>query len=94
MENTFIQAVCCAVSNQPGVANGTTLNGRLPETVKCAECGKEYVVEYNATDMNRIIDFANKLVVAARHAVNQSHPHHGNFVTVNQVEGEPLASVR
>lgn len=73
MKTTFVQAVCCEVSTKPGAANTTSFHGHLPERVKCATCGKEYSIDDNPADLNRIVDFANKLVVAARRAVNESH---------------------
>lgn len=92
MKTTFVQAVCCEVTNRPGVAHVTSLSGHLPERVKCADCGKEYSIDFDLADLNRIVDYANRLVVAAQRAINESHPVHGNYVNVTQIEGEPLAT--
>jgi hypothetical protein len=93
MSPTPVKAICCAVSDKPGVANVTSLSGHLPEKLKCAECGKEYSVDFDMADLYRIVDYAKKLAAAARRAVNESHPAHGNYININEVEGEPLAAL-
>jgi hypothetical protein len=82
---THITATCCAVSNQPGAAHTTTLNGHHPQMLRCSECDKEYSVDYNPSDELRIARFKERLLAAAKHAVDESHPLHPIYVDVHEV---------
>jgi hypothetical protein len=68
------QAACCLISSKPGVANGTTLAGRLAQPVKCAHCEAEYRIEYALSDSERIANYDALLRAAALEKVNQDHP--------------------
>ena len=87
MSTVFIQAICCEVTNRPGVAHVTNLLGHLPETLRCAACAKEYRVDYNPTDLNRIADLEGKLGVAAQKAIDESHPTHGIYISATRYSG-------
>ena len=80
---TFVQAACRAVSNPPGAAHVTSLVGHLSDRLKCSLCSKEYTVDYDPNDLNRIADFENKLRLAAQRAIDKYHPLHSIYVNVH-----------
>jgi hypothetical protein len=67
------QAACCLISSKPGVANGTTLDGRLSQTVKCGHCEERYAVQYQSGDIGRIVNYEGKLIATAQQKVDESH---------------------
>jgi hypothetical protein len=67
-------AACCLVSHQPGVSNGTTLNGRFDETVKCSYCDAEYRLEYSTGEAGRIENYEVRLRAAAQRLIDRDHP--------------------
>jgi hypothetical protein len=82
---THITAICCAAAERPGAAHTTTLNGHHPQVLRCSECGKEFSVDYNPADALRIANFQERLLEAAKHAVDASHPLHPIYVDVHEV---------
>jgi hypothetical protein len=66
------------------------MGGHLPDVLKCIDCGKEYTVDYNPADRNRIADFENRLRTAAQQAIDNSHPFHGNYVEITELAGPPI----
>jgi hypothetical protein len=66
-------AACCQISSKPGVADGTNLDGRLSQTVKCAHCDEKYAVQYQSGDAGRVVDYEGKLLAVAQQKVDESH---------------------
>lgn len=82
---THITAICCAAADRPGAAHTTNLNGHHPQVLRCSECSKEYSVDYNPSDELRIANFKERLLAAAKQAVDESHPLHPIYVDVHEV---------
>jgi hypothetical protein len=64
------------------------LLGHLQVNVKCAQCGREFSVDYNPHDLQRIADFETRLLAAAQKAVDSSHraPMHGGpYLNIEQL---------
>jgi hypothetical protein len=82
---THVMAVCCAAPDRPGAGHFTNLLGHHPDPVHCRQCGKQYSIDYDPSDLSRIVPFEEKLLVAAQNAVNDNHPWHGNYVNVGEI---------
>jgi hypothetical protein len=82
---THITAICCAAAERPGAAHVTSLNGHHPQLPRCSECGKQYSVDYNPSDLGRISAFEEKLLLAAQRAVDANHPQHTIYVDIREV---------
>jgi hypothetical protein len=80
-----VTATCCAAPERPGAAHVTNLLGHHPQKMHCSVCGKEYSVDYNPSDMNRIPDFESRLLLAAQRAVDDSHPLHSSYVKIQEI---------
>jgi hypothetical protein len=88
MEQYRITAICCAPPDRSGAAHTTNLLGHLQVNVKCAQCGREFSVDYNPRDLQRIPDFETRLLAAAQKAVDSSHraPMHGGpYLNIEQL---------
>jgi hypothetical protein len=72
MKNT-IDAKCCAAAERPGTAHFSNLRGHHPQKLQCVTCGKEYSVDYNPADQNRVADFDRRLIATAQKATNDDH---------------------
>ncbi len=87
MKNT-IDAKCCAAAGKPGVTYTSKLQGHLPQKLQCVTCAKEYSVDYNPADENRLVDFANRLIATAQKAINDDHSRdvpHRNFIHLYEI---------
>jgi len=82
---TRVTATCCAVADRPGAVYATSLTGHATRPVKCSVCGKEYLVDYYASDLWRIAAFEQKLLAAAQRAVDARHPLHPIYVDIREV---------
>jgi len=67
------QAACCLIPKRPGAGGVTNLGASLSETVKCDHCDAEYRVDHQSGEMGRIKNYREKLLAAARDAVNEDH---------------------
>ena len=87
MKNT-IDAKCCAVAERPGTAHPSNLRGHHPQKLQCVTCGKEYSVDYNPADQNRVADFDRRLIATAQKAINDDHSRdvpHRNFIQLYEI---------
>jgi hypothetical protein len=85
MKNT-VDAKCCAAGSH-GAAH-SKLQGHHPQKLQCVTCGKEYSVDYNLADENRLVDFAKRLMATAQKAINDDHSRdvpHRNFIHLYEI---------
>jgi hypothetical protein len=85
MKNT-VDAKCCAAGSHR--AAQSKLQGHHPQKLQCVTCGKEYSVDYNLADENRLVDFAKRLIATAQKAINDDHSRdvpHRNFIHLYEI---------
>jgi hypothetical protein len=70
-----IQALCCLISKNPGVAHTSNLTGRIDGTIKCSFCDAEYRIEYNPVGLPAPADYENALITSAHKRIDHDHPH-------------------
>ena len=87
MKNT-VDAKCCAAAESGGPAHRSTLQGHHPQKLQCVRCGKEYSVDYNPADRDRVADFDKRLIDTAQEAINGDHSRdvpHRNFIHLYEI---------
>jgi hypothetical protein len=85
MKNT-VDAKCRATES-PAAAH-SKLQGHHPQKLQCVTCAKEYSVDYNPEDQNRLVDFDRRLIATAQKAINDDHSRevpHRNFIHLYEI---------